>query len=150
LLDQEFLHAYNHGIVLKCADGLLCRIFPCIFIYSADHPEKFILLVKMGELLTEFRVLIATIKDMGSCLCPCCFTPKSMFAYLGLLQDMRNHINNLRVYVVTNIVKAQELIYFWGITVDSAKVEETLGEGSWVPIIVSANCPLLSCTGSDE
>ena len=28
LLDPEFLHAYKHGIVLKCADGISRRIFP--------------------------------------------------------------------------------------------------------------------------
>lgn len=40
LLDTEFLHAYEHGIVLKCADGIIRRIFPRIFTYSADYPEK--------------------------------------------------------------------------------------------------------------
>lgn len=27
LLNPEFLHAYEHGIVLKCADGIFRRIF---------------------------------------------------------------------------------------------------------------------------
>ena len=40
LLDDEFLHAYQHGIVLKCADGIERRIYPRIFTYSADFPEK--------------------------------------------------------------------------------------------------------------
>ena len=40
LLDEDFLHAYRHGIVLKCADGVLRRVFPRIFTYSADYPEK--------------------------------------------------------------------------------------------------------------
>ena len=40
LLDPEFLHAYKHGIVLKCADGVTRQIFPCFFTYSADYPEK--------------------------------------------------------------------------------------------------------------
>jgi hypothetical protein len=33
--------------------------------------------------------------------------------------------------------------------VDGVKVDETLGEGSWAPIIVSVNCPSLSHTVSD-
>jgi hypothetical protein len=41
LLDEDFLHAYRHGIVLKCADGVLRRIFPRLFTYSADYPEKY-------------------------------------------------------------------------------------------------------------
>ena len=40
LLDEEFLHAYEHGIVLQCADGLFHRLYPRIFTYSADYPEK--------------------------------------------------------------------------------------------------------------
>ncbi|KAG2051670.1 hypothetical protein BDR06DRAFT_983445 [Suillus hirtellus] len=120
LLDQDFIQAYRHGIVLKCADGVLCRVFPCIFTYSADYPEK---------------VLIATIKDMGSCPCPCCLTPKSLFASLGFLKDMKSRLDNLRVYVKANIFTAREYIYKWGNTVDGMKVEEALGEGSWVPVM---------------
>lgn len=40
LLDEEFLSAYHHGIILKCADGVMRRVFPRIFTYSADYPEK--------------------------------------------------------------------------------------------------------------
>jgi hypothetical protein len=40
LLDEEFMHAYVHGIVILCADGILRRIFPRFFTYSADYPEK--------------------------------------------------------------------------------------------------------------
>lgn len=42
LLDEEFIDAYQHGIVLKCRDGVLRRVFPRIFTYSADYPEKYI------------------------------------------------------------------------------------------------------------
>ena len=42
LLDADFLHAYRHGIVLRCPDGILRRVFPRIFTYSADYPEKFL------------------------------------------------------------------------------------------------------------
>jgi hypothetical protein len=40
LLDEELMHAYEHGIVVKCADGITCRIFPRFFTYAADYPEK--------------------------------------------------------------------------------------------------------------
>ena len=40
ILDDEFLHAYEHGIVISCADGVSRRIYPRIFTYSADYPEK--------------------------------------------------------------------------------------------------------------
>lgn len=40
ILDDEFLHAYEHGIVMECGDGLARRFYPRIFTYSADYPEK--------------------------------------------------------------------------------------------------------------
>ena len=41
ILDDEFLEAYEHGIVLKCADGVTRRVYPRLFTYSADYPEKY-------------------------------------------------------------------------------------------------------------
>jgi len=43
LLDEEFMHAYEHGIIIKCVDGILRRVFPRFFTYSADYPEKYAL-----------------------------------------------------------------------------------------------------------
>ncbi|KIK36572.1 hypothetical protein CY34DRAFT_94132 [Suillus luteus UH-Slu-Lm8-n1] len=120
LLDEDFLYAYRHGIVLKCADGFMRRVFPRIFTYSADYPEK---------------ALIATIKDMGLCPCPRCLTPKGFFNYLGLVRDMKSRMNTLRVYAVANIIKARQFIFTLGNTVDGAKVEDALGEGSWVAVL---------------
>ncbi|KAE9410585.1 hypothetical protein BT96DRAFT_984098 [Gymnopus androsaceus JB14] len=55
LLTPEFLDAYVHGVVVECADGILRRLYPWFFTYSADYPEK---------------VLLASIKNMGTHLCP--------------------------------------------------------------------------------
>ncbi|KAF8804497.1 hypothetical protein BYT27DRAFT_7258970 [Phlegmacium glaucopus] len=43
LLDVKFMDAYEHGIVLKCADGAIWRIYRCFFTYAADYPEKVLL-----------------------------------------------------------------------------------------------------------
>lgn len=40
MLDDEFMDAYEHGIVIHCLDGIWRRIYPRIFTYSADYPEK--------------------------------------------------------------------------------------------------------------
>jgi len=40
LLSAEFIHAYVHGILVKCFDGIERLIFPRFFTYSADYPEK--------------------------------------------------------------------------------------------------------------
>ena len=40
LLNDDFLHAYKYGMVIRCHDGIERRIYPRIFTYSADYPEK--------------------------------------------------------------------------------------------------------------
>jgi hypothetical protein len=40
ILDDEFLEAYEHGIVIECCNGVLHRFYPQISTYSADYPEK--------------------------------------------------------------------------------------------------------------
>ena len=42
LLDEEFLQAYEHGIVFVCGDNVKRRLFPRIFTYLADYPEKYV------------------------------------------------------------------------------------------------------------
>ena len=40
LLDSDFLHTYEYGIVVKFADGILRWVFLHLFTYAADYPEK--------------------------------------------------------------------------------------------------------------
>jgi len=40
LLDDAFIHAEKYGIVIRCRDGIERRVYPRIFTYSADYPEK--------------------------------------------------------------------------------------------------------------
>jgi hypothetical protein len=40
LLDDSFVEVYKDGIVVKCFDGVIRRIYPCIFTYFADYPKK--------------------------------------------------------------------------------------------------------------
>lgn len=40
ILNDQFLEAYEHGIIIDCGDGVRRRVYPRIFIYSADYPEK--------------------------------------------------------------------------------------------------------------
>lgn len=40
ILDDEFMEAYLHGIVVHCVDSKVRRFYPRFFVYSADYPEK--------------------------------------------------------------------------------------------------------------
>ncbi|KAH8981633.1 hypothetical protein EDB92DRAFT_176878 [Lactarius akahatsu] len=75
ILDPDFLNAYEHGVSLTCSDGVLRQVYPRIFTYSADYPEK---------------VLIATIRDMGGCPCPRCTIKKEDFYALGTTEARDN------------------------------------------------------------
>ena len=40
VFDSDFIHAMEYGIVIRCSDGVERRVYPRIFTYSADYPEK--------------------------------------------------------------------------------------------------------------
>ncbi|KAF7307251.1 hypothetical protein MIND_00518800 [Mycena indigotica] len=121
LLDDEFLYHYRYGIVVTCADGVERRVYPRIFTYSADYPEK---------------VLLATIRENGECPCPRCLTPKSELHLMGQIQDLVNRGSNLiRQYLSSKIAKARRFIYVFGLGVRSSKVEKELKATSSVPTV---------------
>lgn len=59
ILDDEFLHAYEYGIVVKCADGIERRIYPRIFMYSADYPEKCIFFLSRSA-ISDYKQMKGT------------------------------------------------------------------------------------------
>ncbi|KAF8871118.1 hypothetical protein BD779DRAFT_483736 [Infundibulicybe gibba] len=116
ILDEEFLHAYEHGIIVDCGDGVRRRIYPRIFTYSADYPEK---------------VLIATIRDMGQCPCPRCKIKKDEIREFASASDMEIRHTKLRIDDEdrrANVHAARSLIYDKGYVVNSAHVEDLLKE----------------------
>lgn len=40
LLDDEFIHAYLHGLEMELFREILCLLFPRFLCHSADYPEK--------------------------------------------------------------------------------------------------------------
>ncbi|KAF7370032.1 hypothetical protein MSAN_00633200 [Mycena sanguinolenta] len=120
LSDPEFVHAYKYGIVIKCSDGVERRVYPRIFTYSADYPEK---------------VLLATIRDGGICPCPRCLTPKSQLHLMGLVRDITARVSKARQYLADKIRTARRFIYQLGVAIGSTRVEDLLKETSSVPTV---------------
>lgn len=54
ILDEDFMEAYEHGIVLECHDGVSRRFYPRIFTYSADYPEKYVVNISLTRVLDSF------------------------------------------------------------------------------------------------
>ncbi|KAF8835853.1 hypothetical protein BDN67DRAFT_992306 [Paxillus ammoniavirescens] len=121
LLDNEFIYAYTHGIVLTCCDGVKHCLFPRIFTYSADYPKKF---------------LIATIRNLGTCPCPWCLIPKDH------VHNVASEIDVLQRSILARrdteerhkkVAAAQKLIYEQQYVVDTPQVEALLKNESLVP-----------------
>ncbi|KAF8150474.1 hypothetical protein K438DRAFT_1988433 [Mycena galopus ATCC 62051] len=120
MLDKDFREAYAHGIVIKCFDGIYRRVYPRIFTYSADYPEK---------------VLLATIRDKGFCLCPRCLVEKGNVDKMGTPSDMRSRFTRIRTYFWDKVQQARDAIYKAAFAVTSDWVENILKEYSLVPTV---------------
>ncbi|KIJ07066.1 hypothetical protein PAXINDRAFT_90974, partial [Paxillus involutus ATCC 200175] len=121
LLDADFLHAYEHGLVIKFPDGIFRRVFPRIFTYAADYPEK---------------VLLACLKFLGRCPCPRCLVEKDRIDRLGSKSDRHQRNHGIRVDNQQRrnwIEIARQKIFNFGRSVISKAVENLLGARSLVP-----------------
>ncbi|KAG8989787.1 hypothetical protein FRB90_002072 [Tulasnella sp. 427] len=119
-MDDEFLHAYQHGIVVKCGDGVTRRLFPRIFTYSADYPEK---------------VLIATIRNLGNCPCPLCLVQRDNIYLLGTAQDQQTRTEAARKDDVDRrrqVDLARDIIYKQGYAPGNEHSEHFLKRDSLV------------------
>ncbi|TEB27708.1 hypothetical protein FA13DRAFT_1634250 [Coprinellus micaceus] len=136
ILDDEFIDAYCHGIVVKCYDGEMRHFYPCILTYSADYPEK---------------VLLASIKNLGSFPCPRCNVTMQNVPSMGKKRDRANRIRTARTddqACRERVSKARSLIYNNHHPVTSTFVEGNMAEGSLIPMN-NAFSDRLSCHGFD-
>ncbi|THU81836.1 hypothetical protein K435DRAFT_823362 [Dendrothele bispora CBS 962.96] len=108
ILDPEFMHAYEHGILVKCGDGIVRRLFPRFFTYSADYPEK---------------VLLATIRSLGHCPCPHCLVEKHQIRQLGMRWDRSPRIDTEHRQNI--IVNLRRWIFDYGYRIASQAIENT-------------------------
>ncbi|KAK6984281.1 hypothetical protein R3P38DRAFT_2806647 [Favolaschia claudopus] len=136
LLCPDFIHAWLHGLEVRCFDGILRRLFPRFFSYSADYPEKFV--DTSGCLLNQlmsFRVLIATIKNFGGCPCPRCFVTKDAIHQMGTVHDMqrRKKIRIDSAYRRQIVDTARRWIFEKGYIIGGAGVNRILKPHSLVP-----------------
>ena len=89
LLDDEFLHAYEHGEVVEASDCVSRRFYPRIFTYSTDYPEKYERQISTNDEHAEVisRILMVCIRNRGKCPCPRCKVPLSKTHLVGSKQD---------------------------------------------------------------
>ncbi|KAF6758419.1 hypothetical protein DFP72DRAFT_1065105 [Ephemerocybe angulata] len=121
LLDAEFVHAYEHGLIVDCFDKVRRRFYPRILTYSADYPEK---------------VTIVGVRQNGNHPCPRCKVPETHLDRLGTIEDRMTRISDLRTDNEdrrTKMARAREHIYEKNGAVNSDFVEKLLKPSSLVP-----------------
>ncbi|EJF64367.1 hypothetical protein DICSQDRAFT_54144 [Dichomitus squalens LYAD-421 SS1] len=114
LLDADFMHAFEHGMLVECGDGVLRRLFPRIFLYSADYPEK---------------CLVACLKFLGKCACPACLIEKKDFGKMGTKIDLKHRVTKKREdtgFLRAAIAKAREWIFSLGRAPEGSNIKATL------------------------
>ncbi|KIJ40567.1 hypothetical protein M422DRAFT_256540 [Sphaerobolus stellatus SS14] len=123
---KSFSHiaTYREGIVIKCVDGVTRRVYLRLFTYSADYPEK---------------MLMLSLRNLGTCPCPRCLVSKKDLGKMGEIRDMQNWVRLKRKddgpdeY---NIKKVRDAIYGQqGKGITSTAIENILQPTSVTPTI---------------
>ena len=135
ILDDDFIHACTYGIVIMCIDGNERRVYPRIFTYSADYPEKFVLSPAVLDFITDLtiRVSLATIRDNGLFPCHRCLISKSAIHKLGCPSDIAVRLKSTRSFLVGLVKKARKLIYKDAKPINGSGVDDILKGFSGVP-----------------
>jgi hypothetical protein len=84
------------------------------------------------------RVLLATIRDKGSCPCPRCLIAKSKLDGLGLRRDISIRVTKFREFMADRVEIARKAIYTFARSIRSTVVENLLKDFSGVPTVVSS------------
>lgn len=123
-------------VTVSCVDSIL----------GSSHTPQIIpksMYYSQGKLACAYsglnRVLIATVRNLGGCPCPCCLIPKDHIHNMGRPRD-RMQCETLARNDVTRhslVSEARKLIYEKDLGVGSTRVEQILKPQSWVPTSVS-------------
>lgn len=145
ILDDDFIDAYKNGMVVLCGDGITRRLYPRIFRYIADYPEKLVFLhrdTKPCSLILLYRMLLATLRDMGGRPCPRCLVQKEDICKLGSHLDMLHRAKDVREHdddSKRRVRRARELIYNDGNHIGGTAVEAQLKNLSLIPTEVCSS-----------
>ncbi|KAI0363060.1 hypothetical protein BV20DRAFT_959073 [Pilatotrama ljubarskyi] len=120
LLDEPFMYAYVHGLIILCGDSIRRRTFPRFFIHAADYVEK---------------VLQACLKFLAKCPCPRCRINKDKIIEMGTLNDRsrRSQVRMDNDDIHWRISLARQWIFEDGTPLTSVYITRLLGPLSLTP-----------------
>ena len=92
-----------------------------------------------------YRILLASIRNLGQCPCPRCLIPLNRVQNLGMRRDKAQRASLARVDGLerrNRIKAAREIIYAKNYKTDSKAVEDLLRRDSLVPTAASVFCAM--------
>jgi hypothetical protein len=120
----DFTHVFS-PILLTILRSTLCQFIPIINVANG----------------CGYRVLLASIRDKGVCLCPRCLIPLSRVQNMGMKHDMKQRETLARVDDKSRrrkVATVRDIIYNKNYAVNTNNVETLLMPQSLVPTTVSA------------
>ncbi|KAI0365862.1 hypothetical protein BV20DRAFT_1027357 [Pilatotrama ljubarskyi] len=120
LLDDAFVYAYVHGLVLLCGDDVRRRLFIRFLLYAADYPEK---------------MLLACLKYFAKCPCPRCRINKDKIIEMGTRNDLfrRNRVRLDDNDAIYRTEMARRWVFQDGLPLTSAYIARVLDPLSLTP-----------------
>ena len=140
--------------VLACIQAWDCSQV-CGWHHKANFPPFFYLFCWLSWKVSPFwstlyqftnilyRIILATIRYLWGCPCPCCFIRKDQISALGTKADdqWRSHLRTDTEDQQYKVNKTWTWIFNNGQGVNSKWVEDLLQADSWIPTLV---CALIS------
>lgn len=141
ILDKGFMHAYEHGILVVCGDGITRRVFPRFFHYSSDYPERCVVGSTNPCSASDYalcRTLLVGIGQMAGCPCPLCYVKKSQLPEMGTIPDAKRtaRLRKDTPARQNEVELAREMIYLDGESVKAQAVTALLEPTSTLPVQV--------------
>ncbi|KAH9938879.1 uncharacterized protein BXZ73DRAFT_99940 [Epithele typhae] len=121
LMNTDFMEAYEKGVVYQCTDGVTQRMFPRLFAYAADYPEK---------------ILATALKPLSTHPCPTCLTTMDQCSEAGSHEDMKRRSELARTDgpELHDVITAARKLLFKGYSIVSDRVRDLLKQFSLNPI----------------
>ncbi len=138
LMDEDFMHAYIHGIELSFVEDDPYLYFPRFLTDSKDYPEKygFTTALQKTNIYNWSRILMACLKYLANCPCPRCLILKSRVPRLGTKADARDRQKLARIdseQIHNKINRARQRLFVDGKSINSVFVNQELQPTSLVP-----------------
>ena len=115
LLDHGYMVAYEHGMVIRCGDGIVRRVPPNLHLFcrlprkvSFFFKKKIVLLTLWFHFISFPRCLVACVRQLTVCPCPQCHCKKSDIHRLGMKKDIKGRTTNIRIdgHAIQYLIKA--------------------------------------------